>query len=257
MIFLRKMNHLCQTCFINGIFLYSNIVFSIKEWYNHHYYKNAHFKQIIDYVSSIYVSILQCKKENTNNEWMCLAWIDVFANPDESVDCKLREKYTLFENIDFKSLKHENEILDYLKDNFSKICNSLYLSNMNVVSHHNSIITKVMTPENETIYICKRLLNACIDQHDDLSRSFTKFVSIEYSHPKMDHKIDLPINREWLITGNELFTPTHILHLLKSLNESYVFDFDYKIHVMDYNINMFEFSSEKYLYIGKHNYELL
>lgn len=255
--FLKKMNDICKTCLINGIIFYSNVSFSIKEWYNHFYNHNVQFKQLIDYISSICSSIVPHKKEITNNEWMCLAWIDFVADPEENIHCKLREKYTLLEIMDFSSFKDETSMLNYLKENFSKISNSLYFSNMNVISHHNTIITKLVTPEKENMYICKRLMNACIDAFTELNRSTVKFVSIEYAHPKMDHKIDLPINREWLITGNELFTPAHIFYLLESLNESFVFDFDYKIHVMDYNINMFEFSFEKYLYIGKHHYELL
>jgi hypothetical protein len=72
----------------------------------------------------------------------------------------------------------------------------------------------------------------------------------------MDDKIDLPIHQEWLISGNELFTPGHILYLLEHLNEPYIFDFEYNIHVMDYNINMFEFACDKCIYIESFGYSL-
>jgi len=86
--------------------------------------------------------------------------------------------------------------------------------------------------------------------------STVRFMVIEYENPAMKTRIELELPREWLVTGNDLLTPVHIMHMLEHQSEPYIFDFDYKIHIMDTNFKTYYVDKTSYIHLNKNNYKI-
>jgi len=86
-----------------------------------------------------------------------------------------------------------------------------------------------------------------------------RFLSIEYTHPEMRESIQLVLEKEWCIVGNELLGRIHILRMLEyQLSEgSYIFDDRYVLKIIDSNINVFDINSSQYIRLGSDNYEII
>ena len=82
-----------------------------------------------------------------------------------------------------------------------------------------------------------------------------KFLSIEYSHSEMIEPIELVFNTNWIIVGNELFTPSFVLRALEYQSKSYYFDKDYKIQIMDTNFDILNLTYYTYIEITNEGYE--
>jgi len=87
--------------------------------------------------------------------------------------------------------------------------------------------------------------------------SNVKFLSIEYSHPTTNVKLQLSLDPGMYIEFNELFAPVFVLRLLEyQHNNRYYFDMDYTLTLMDNNINFIELSSNDYVMLEKDSYKL-
>jgi hypothetical protein len=87
-----------------------------------------------------------------------------------------------------------------------------------------------------------------------IKKSKYGFLSVEYLHPKQSEPIILNINKNMFMEGNELFTPEFVLRTLIYQNIDYYFDLNYKIRIMDNNINIFEITSDQYIEFTDNSY---
>jgi len=87
-------------------------------------------------------------------------------------------------------------------------------------------------------------------------KSKTRFIGIEYRHPKMSGviQIDLPIHTYY--AGNEILSPTFILRYLKYQSNPFVFDEDYKITLIDSNVQFSEMKWTDYCVLLADGYEI-
>lgn len=81
------------------------------------------------------------------------------------------------------------------------------------------------------------------------------FLSVQYTHPKMNESIELKIDKGFFREGNELFTPAFVLRALEYQSTSYCFDQYYKIKIMDISYNIIELDSNMYVVITENGYE--
>ena len=93
----------------------------------------------------------------------------------------------------------------------------------------------------------------------NLAPSFVRFLSLVYSHPKMKDTIHLKIDNMYYLIDNEILSPVFILRLLKYQYQtsSFEFDKDYKLEVMDDNVNIINLTSDKYICLKEDKYEVL
>lgn len=95
--------------------------------------------------------------------------------------------------------------------------------------------------------------------------STVRFLSIEYSHPSMTHTIPLEIHTNMLLVGNCLFFPAFVARMLRykscesygDNHQSYVFDLDYTLRIMDKNLQYLELSSNQYVQLNTTDYEIV
>ena len=83
------------------------------------------------------------------------------------------------------------------------------------------------------------------------------FLSIEYNNPNMKTTISLNLDKRYLISGNELFSPCFVLKCLNYQNEPYVFDKNYKLTILDSGINGLTLNSNQYIRLTDSKYEVI
>ena len=86
-----------------------------------------------------------------------------------------------------------------------------------------------------------------------------RFLSIEYTHPDMIEPIQLVLEKEWCIVGNEVLGRIHILRLLEYqfCENDYIFDERYVVNIIDSNINMIHIYSTQYIRLDNEDYEVI
>lgn len=87
-----------------------------------------------------------------------------------------------------------------------------------------------------------------------LECSKVSFLSIVYSHPSMENKIVLELDRRYYVSNNCLFTPLFTKRLLEYSSSSYVFDMDYTLDLMDDELNVFSLTSDQYIHLNEKGY---
>lgn len=109
-------------------------------------------------------------------------------------------------------------------------------------------------------YIISRLIYDNVDKCEevcDVQPTRNYFLSIEYNHPNMKTTISLNLDKRYLITGNELFSPCFVLKCLNYQKEPYVFDKDYSLSILDSDIKNITIGSGEYIRLTDIKYEII
>lgn len=73
------------------------------------------------------------------------------------------------------------------------------------------------------------------------------FLSVEYSHPDMEHRIALELDPRFLTLNNEILSNTFVRRCLAYQSDKYVFDERYMLHILDSKIRMFTMSVDEHI----------
>jgi hypothetical protein len=73
------------------------------------------------------------------------------------------------------------------------------------------------------------------------------FLSIEYSHPDMEHRIVLELDPRFLTLNNEILSNTFVRRCLAYQSDEYVFDRRYVLHIMDSKIRTFTMEFDEHV----------
>ena len=82
------------------------------------------------------------------------------------------------------------------------------------------------------------------------------FLSIEYSHPAMEDKVQIELSASAYIEGNEILSKQFVRRYLEYQSEPFVFDDNYKLVLMDSKIKMLELNCDQYVTISKTGYDI-
>lgn len=83
------------------------------------------------------------------------------------------------------------------------------------------------------------------------------FLSIEYTHPKMENSIFFELDTRFYVLHNELFSQSFIKYLLEHQIIDYIFDNDYKLNIMDENMDIQQLTSKQYIRLLNDKYEII
>jgi hypothetical protein len=169
-------------------------------------------------------------------------------------DTALTTRYNLRENIQLMDESNNISIWVFFYDIFMyyhQLCSGMDSTTQNTKLDPLFVI-KNISDDNQPFYTVYQMYLPPEDYGYTPSKA--SFLSITYNHPDMKNAIELKLNKSWLMTGNQLFTPTFVLRALEYQSESYVFDDYYKIKVIDSNVNMFEFGINKYMVLTEDSY---
>lgn len=81
--------------------------------------------------------------------------------------------------------------------------------------------------------------------------SSVRFIAIEYCHPKMNYQVSICLPKGMYLAGNEILSSVFVMRWLANnmAKNSYIFDMDYVLHIMDNNIKYAEITSREYCII--------
>jgi hypothetical protein len=88
-------------------------------------------------------------------------------------------------------------------------------------------------------------------------RSHVRFLYAEYRHPDLSEPIDISISSGYYLEGNHLFTPAFIHRYLHYLNKFFIFDYDYKVTIMDHNMEEKTLTYKDYIVLQQDDYEIV
>jgi hypothetical protein len=117
---------------------------------------------------------------------------------------------------------------------------------------------------NDTIVVMKfngaykvsRATHPVKSQTYDLVKSKVRFLSVEYNVPQSTTSLSLKIPVEMSIQGNELFSHAFVRRLLEYQPDSVEFDFNYRLKIMDSDVNEIELNNTQYIVLGETSYEV-
>lgn len=214
----------------------------INDMYNHLYNTNEDVRNFVSFLKFTYNAVTFQPMEPLNSPWISKSWIDDSLYEQWS----FIEKYkTNFEEIDLSSISLYEMTNIYFKL-FCKAC-----------KHRNtSLFTmKLLNSDNDECYFVRK--GDAQNPFFSFEKSAAKFLSIEYTHPEMDNSIELSLDKSFLHVGNELFSSTFIWRALKYQSQKYVFDVNYKISIMDKDLQFIEFGNDKFILLTEDGYEVV
>lgn len=153
-------------------------------------------------------------------------------------------------NTDYK----RHGVLNYFKDivrepnlNTNKI---LFIHKFKDNEDNEYIQSKLIENNNEDVSLSDVLT------HIDNSKKHTKFIGIEYSNPKMKNNITLNIDSKYFVRNNDILDSIFILKYLKRNYREweFVFDKNYKVSLIDPNVNFHELHYNDYLHFSNDNW---
>jgi hypothetical protein len=118
--------------------------------------------------------------------------------------------------------------------------------------------------DNDTIVVMKwdglykisRATSPIKSQTYDLIKSNVRFLSVEYTIPQSSASLLLKIPTEMYVKDNELFSHAFVRRLLEYQPDSVEFDFNYRLKIMDGEINAIELNNTQYIVLGETGYEV-
>lgn len=153
-------------------------------------------------------------------------------------------------NTDYK----RHGVLNYFKDivrepnlNTNKV---LFIHKFKDNEDNEYIQSKLIENNNEDVSLSDVLT------HIDNSKKHTKFIGIEYSNPKMKNNITLNIDSKYFVRNNDILDSIFILKYLKRNYREweFVFDKNYKVSLIDPNVNFHELYYNDYLHFSNDNW---
>jgi hypothetical protein len=87
--------------------------------------------------------------------------------------------------------------------------------------------------------------------------SKVRFLNVSYTNPDMSNEIVLEIPDNMFFVGNHLLSATFLLRMLEyTVGSTVSFNMDYKLKIIDSNIQYFEMDSNEYLELELDKYNL-
>ena len=107
------------------------------------------------------------------------------------------------------------------------------------------------------LFLTRFITNGRGDFNLSKTRTPTHFLSIEYSHPALEDKVQIELSVSVYIEGNDILSKQFVRRHLEYQSDPFVFDDRYKLTIMDSRIKILELGSNQYVTIGKLGYEII
>ena len=216
---------------------YGNMRVCLEENYKHYYNNNRYFTKFVDSLISVkkyafkqFFNVVSLPEEDSWNNFITL------------IEDKDRYNYVeTFELLD-KVVHNEKEYMENIQNTKD------FLDNVN---DHNLIC--LLSKFNDSYYI----RNSHTNYSEHFDKSDIDILSVTYSHPEMESKIDMHISKNMLYCNNQLFNAAFIYHCLKYRNnQSFIFNREYSVDIMDSNCDILTIKYGKYLHVEKNSLEI-
>lgn len=241
-----KMMNMFYGVALNGVLLYGTFMYYSQVGFNMLYDLDPMVANTIDYLSYLktysYGVMKNMKVEPFHTNWTSISYIS----------------YEYFERPKY------NEMVISIE---SGLCSTIVVDSINDVllfekskymTHKTDdplFITKFES-SGSSLYYVSRQLPVKLDL-TKYTQSKIRFISIVYTHPQMITQINLEIPNSWYVKHNELFSQEFVFRSLAYQAEEYVFDLNYKLLLLDNNMNYVELMHNQYVEIIDDDYRIL
>jgi hypothetical protein len=198
--------------------------------------------RVIYFIKFAYCTTYCQKIEPMKNNWICTS---VLMKRNSNL---LGEEYNYNETYEYMNTDDILEPLKEMSDNISSIIEST-----------NNTLEGMITMKNGEKYINRVFFNkneSKMDTDLPLVPSKHRFISVKYTHPNMDEPIFIDIDNEYYYANNEILSPLFIKRYLEYQPYVYDFDMNYKLEVMDNDINTYVLTSKQYILLADSTYTI-
>lgn len=247
----------------NVITTYSNMKINVSRII----YNNNGLKTAVDYGYYIMLLLksyfLGYPIEPTSDYWICINTImdsqlvDIYEDDSTiSILIHIMDTYHYGNNLDTPPVEY-NLLEDY-KILDCKPTNDTFIG---MISKTNIKKERLLTCKYDKQYMY-RVYNisnesTTIDNNIPLIKCPIQFISIQYCNNINNNKVDILLDKNIYIEGNEILSATFIHRYLTYHNKSYLFDYDYTLTFIDTNINQFTLNNEQYIKLNDASYEIM
>ena len=188
--------------------------------------------------------------EPFDKNWVC---ISVLLKNDENLFTGNKQIYLEnYQHIkphttpDVSKTEYYNNCLSY----FGKMATSIAKSDNNVIE---TMVTMKLDDG-----ITNNSFNKNADEPTySNTRSKASFLTIEYTHPKMETRINMNLDKELYFTNNVILSALFIKRYLDYQPEEFIFDENYTINLMDNNINMITLTYPQSITLSEDSYRII
>ena len=212
---------------------YSGTLVFIEDKFDYSYNNYNWFKIIVDNVNRYKKDFINCiyqLKTYPDDNWHNTIKIVKHFTPDTY---EYNEKY---EKIEKKT--NEEGFMKGMRDFYHPLYNCENKNYICLLSKFNDIFCVQHTP----IYL---------KNNDFFEKANMSVLSVTYKHPSMKKNIELSIPKTMFYCHNQLFNLAFVYHCLQYQDKPYIFDEQYKIEIIDSNVNTVEFGFNQYLHVYK------
>lgn len=243
---------------LNIILLYSRFIETAKKYWLEFYHLHPLITLFIDNVFYM-IRFLMAMMIDQRIEPMESNWI--------STSILLKRDTTRFEGEPYTFVeKYDKMNMNLISDNESY--NNVFINGFkdacdcakSIAYNNKSIVESLITMKFENQYIHYTFYKEN-DENDPVTLPLipckTKFLTVEYTHPRLTSGIFLELDKNTFYANNEILSPLYILRCLKYQSKAFVFDMDYKIKILDENIHSFELTSDQHIFLHKASYKIV
>ena len=237
---------------LQGFLLFCKLLHTIERT-NNYLYKNVavvrYLTNFICYISKyIYCRSMSQRIEPFGDSWSSKCWMTLY---DDSLtqSHQYHEVYEtenmiecVFNFVDhFMTIFYGQHQVEVIPQKIEKMNHFLPITMINP-----TVIVKTTMPSTDPCYVVAfQDVSNCEPEMDNLRKSKASFLTIEYRHPEMENPIDFSLDKQWMISGNVLFSPVFVLRMLEYQSRMYYYDDRYTIRIIDKDINIYDFGMDK------------
>lgn len=215
---------------------------------------------IISFLHFIKTALFNYKIEPLNQEWVSFGLMKYCYNPPRFILFPFfRTNFSgiqYFETIYYSKQQNlSTNIMDLLQVFQKQFRNKIFQNNTPTDIMQNTCISTIILYKLNNKYIC-RYGNPLLKKELPILMTPTtfKFLTIEYTHPKMKTSISIELPKEYYLENNEILFDVFILRMLVYQPKQFVFDKDYSLQLFDENFNSVKLTSQSYILLNKDNY---
>jgi len=230
---------------LNAFLLYCKIVFLIqtknKKIYNDYPFIKQSVNSINYSIKCIQCFILNSRIEPLNSNWISIASLNL-SYYDRNV-------YYYNDTYFFLLPENENDVFNQLKQ-WHDITKNIVFIEANIVE-----CLIIMNVDNKYIYkICNKNNYELTNNHNfEISR--VRFLTLEYI--TKNKIITLELDKNIYYVGNDILSSVFIKRLLEYQVNSYSFDMDYTLKIIDNNIDTFVLKNNEYILLEANGYSII
>jgi len=243
---------------LNIIIFYSRFIETVKKYWSEFYNFHPIITDFVDNVCYLF-RFFMAMMVDQYIEPMASNWVSTSILLKRDTTRFEGEPYTFVEKYDMMNMYiiSDNDSYDsFFINSFKEACDCA----KSIAYNNKSIVESLITMKFEDKYIHYTFYKEN-DENDPLTLPLipckTKFLTVEYTHPRMTYGIFLELDKNVYYANNEILSPLFILRCLKYQSKAFVFDMNYKIKILDENIDSFELTSNQHIFLHKASYKVV